>query len=196
MEGIYINMGIVPVPDDHGYECKVGGFKNLFTIRYLDHHKAMKKSGPSKSGRKYKPIHIPAVGSLYNKTSIPGISYTGISDDNQYYRGGVEHRITIVDHQVFIDGMKVTSAPAHMKPTPALRFCKAVITSLITDEENFDNQYSRICAEKDRADLATMDPAPVATIEPAVYQYPAPIAILKPAGWIPHLRLCIEEVPA
>ena len=158
-------------------------------VKVIDHYQKMKKSAPGK-GRKYKPIHIPAVGSIYNKTSM--LTYTGISDDNQHYRGGVEHRITIENYSVLIDAMPVTSAPAKMRPAQATRFCKAVITSLITDEENFDEQYSRICGEKDKADMARDNAVS------CIMQYCDPVIISKPAGWINHLRLSIieESVPA
>jgi hypothetical protein len=183
LKGLNALSGIIPIP---AYNTPFD-IDSLSLIRSpIDHHQTMKKSGPSK-GRKYHPIQIPAVGANYHKTSIPMLTYTGISEDNQHYGGGVKHRITIENYTVLIDAMPVTSAPAKMRPAQATRFCKAVIESLITDEENFNEQYSRICAEKDKAD-ETRDKA-----VSCIMQYCDPVTISKPAGWINHLKLSIVE---
>jgi hypothetical protein len=120
----------------------------------IDHQKLYDnlKGSPETKHRKRGPI-IPAVGSLRGIDRIPGLSYKGITKDMDVGIGGQHHIEIREDLNVYMNDVMIACSPlksdAGKKKTSAQRltFCKAVIQSLISDDENL-NSYAMFAPSK------------------------------------------------
>ena len=141
LKGINATSGIIPVP---AYDTRYDMDSLSMVRKPIDQYARLEPGNPKNNRRKYSSLVIPKVGSLIGKHKLTAPTYNHISNDNTMHINGNEHHITIEDYRVSIDGIFLISAPGHFKPAPALRFCKAVIESMLTDEENFKDQCIKI----------------------------------------------------
>lgn len=148
MNSIDVLTGIIPArPAYEDHE-----FPELFTFKApIDHYAVIKGIPLGSKGsltRDYNPIHIPAVGSLYKKETIPGTNYTGI-ELTTTIQDGIIAEIT-PDLNVTLNGVLIAVSPKltttktgkEKARTQAekLRFCKAVIWALINDETSLKDK--------------------------------------------------------
>lgn len=143
------------------------------------------RPGDPKKGRKYKP-HFCRFG-------IPDVpdkcvpSYSKITFKNVVTMMGVSHDLTIFDNAVWVDGMKVVNAPDNFTKARKEKFLRAVIWSMINDQENFFDQLNRCTDIRDG-----ITEKPESEITPAI-QYKTPAFPVNPYG---YLKCIIQEVPA
>jgi len=108
-------------------------------------HKTGKNKPTTRSGSwRYVPITL---GTKETGKSHGNVSYSGINSDNQIrdpVNGEIWHKITIRDHQVFLNDILIGTAPAGKTKAQKEKFCKAVIWSLMNDPECLKDKLSEI----------------------------------------------------
>ena len=184
-KGINLLTGVIPV-------CGIWGFYDpdeLFTVKKpIDHNTVSKGIPLGQKGSKvrdYSPIQI-VIGSIYKKEKMPGDhpSYNNIGNETKL--GYLEDSpiATIENNQVFLNGVKIASAPSHLTKSKKLTFCKAIVWGLLNDHTTLSDKLKEI--------TPTQDTTPAIT--PGT-QYPYPVGPVMP-GYVPHLKVIIQEVPA
>lgn len=148
--GIDPIMGAIPECKDH-FDSK-----NFSVVcAPIDHYAVIKGIPLGSKGsltRDYKPIHIPVVGSLYKKETIPGISYANI-ELTTTIRDGIIAEIT-PELNVTLNGVLIAVSPKltttktgkekARSQSEKLRFCKAVVWALVHDENCLNDKLSEI----------------------------------------------------
>jgi len=152
MDSIDVLTGIIPARpeyEDHEYA-------EFFTFKApIDHYAVIKGIPLGSKGsltRDYKPIHIPAVGSLYKKETIPGISYASIGLTTTIQDGIIaeitpELNVTLNGILIAVSPKLTTTKNGKEKArtqSEKLRFCKAVIWALVHDENCLNDKLSEI----------------------------------------------------
>ena len=148
-DGINALMGIIPIPDHYDINHNA---KRINTVYTIDHYAYPSGSKPEKSKRVRGPI-IPEVGSIYRSNGAlpckPSYAYIKNGEYTQTI-AGLEYTFKIIDnavfiaqHSLFVGDLLIVDAPHKFTKTKKETFCKAVIHSMVNDQDCFFEQLDR-----------------------------------------------------